>query len=166
MTKFRNSVYYTDKVIGSFIEWAKKTHWWENTLVILVADHCRLNSPHDLVYSEEVFMIPMIWLGGALQTTGKQIEKLGTQVDIPVTLLNQLEIPGEFPFAKDLLSDESNSFAFYVYNEGFAFITDSSMVIYDHKMGSPVYTSGPEPAKNERLGKAYLQILYHDYLNK
>jgi phosphoglycerol transferase MdoB-like AlkP superfamily enzyme len=166
LSKFRNSVYYTDRTIGNFIAWAKTTDWWKNTLVILVADHCRRNSVDDLVYSQNIFRIPMIWIGGALESGGKRIEKLGTQVDIPVTLLNQLELPGEFPFGKDLLSDKSNSFAFYVFNEGFAFITDSSAVIYDHKLGAPVLKTGPGADTNETLGKAFLQVLYDDYMKR
>jgi len=166
LTKFRNSVYYTDKTIGSFIDWAKRTEWWKNTLVVLVADHCRRNSPDDFVYSQEIFRIPMLWLGGALKTGGERIDKLGTQVDIPVTLLTQLQLKGEFPFAKDLLSENSNSFAFYVFNEGFAFITDSSTLIYDHKLKAPVLRAGPEAETNESLGKAFLQVLYDDYLKR
>jgi phosphoglycerol transferase MdoB-like AlkP superfamily enzyme len=166
LTKFKNSVYYTDKTVGSFITWAKTTNWWKNTLVILVADHCRRNSLNDLVYSQEIFRIPMLWLGGALEKGGERIKKLGTQVDIPVTLLNQLDIPNEFPFSKDLLSDKSNSFAFYVFNEGFAFITDSSTVIYDHKLGGPVLKKGSDPEYNETLGKAFLQVLYNDYMKR
>lgn len=166
LTKFRNAVYYTDKTIGGFIDWAKNTHWWDNSLVILVADHCRRNSIEDLVFSQEIFRIPMLWLGGAIDAKGKRVQKLGTQVDIPLTLLNQLEIPSEFPFAKDLLSENSNSFAFYVYNEGFAFITDSSAVIYDHKLGAPVLKSGADAAYAETLGKALLQVVYDDYMKR
>jgi phosphoglycerol transferase MdoB-like AlkP superfamily enzyme len=166
LTKFRNSVYYTDRTIGSFIDWAKTAHWWENSLVIFVADHCRRNSLEDLVFSPAIFKIPMLWLGGALNEKGRRIEKLGTQVDIPVTLLNQLDIQADFPFSKDLLSDKSHSFAFYVYNEGFAFITDSSAVIYDQKLGSPVLKTGVDTENTENLGKAYLQVLYDDYMKR
>jgi phosphoglycerol transferase MdoB-like AlkP superfamily enzyme len=166
LTKFRNSVFYTDKTIGNFIAWAKTTDWWKNTLVVLVADHCRRNTLDDLVFSQKIFKIPMLWLGGALEAGGKRIQKLGTQVDIPVTLLNQLDMSGDFPFGKDLLSNESNSFAFYVYNEGFAFITDSSTFIYDHKLGAPVLKTGSNPEINERLGKAFLQVLYDDYMKR
>jgi phosphoglycerol transferase MdoB-like AlkP superfamily enzyme len=166
LTKFRNSVYYTDKAVGDFMTWAKTKSWWENTLVILVADHCRRNSTNDLVYSQDIFKIPMLWLGGALNETGKRIEKLGSQVDISLTLLNQLDIPGDFPYAKDLLSVESNSFAFYTFNEGFAFLTDSSTVIYDHKLGEPVIRTGVNPDLTETLGKAYLQVLYDDFMRR
>ena len=165
-TKFRNSVHYTDRTIGSFIDWAKTAEWWNNTLVVLVADHCRLSLPDDRVYSENVFRIPMLWLGGAIQNPGARIEKIGSQVDFPLTLLNQMELGGKFPFSKDILSDESGAFAFYVYNEGFGFITDSSKLIYDHKLGSPVVETGSDPAYNERLGKALLQVLYDDYMHR
>lgn len=166
LSKFKNSVYYTDKTVGSFIAWAKTAPWWNNTLVILVADHCRRNSLEDLVYSQEIFKIPMLWLGGALEARGKRIEKLGTQVDIPLTLINQLGLTGDFPFTKDLLSDGSNSFAFYAFNEGFAFMTDSSTVIYDHKLGAPVLKTGDDPEYAEELGKAYLQVVYDDYMKR
>jgi len=165
-TKFRNSVYYTDKTIGAFLDWAKKTEWWDNTLIIMVADHCRRNSLEVLVYSEEIFKIPMLWLGGALDKNGIRIEKYGSQVDIPVTLLNQMDLMYSFPFGKDLLSEKSNSFAFYTFNEGFAFITDSSTVIYDHDFGKPVVSEGVNPGWAEKNGKAYLQVLYDDFLKR
>lgn len=40
MTKYKNSVYYADKCLGEFIDWARTTEWWNNTLVIMVTDHC------------------------------------------------------------------------------------------------------------------------------
>ncbi len=166
LTKFKNSVYYTDKAVGAFLEWAKTTPWWKNTLVILVADHCRRNSINDLVYSPEIFRIPMLWLGGALDAAGKRIEKLGSQVDIPLTLLHQLDLEGDFPFGKDLLAPGSKSFAFYTFNEGFSFITDSSTVIYDQKLRGPAVMTGSDPDYAEKLGKAYLQVLFDDYLKR
>jgi len=166
LTKFRNSVYYTDKSLGEFLDGAKGTEWWKNTLIVLVADHCRRNSNADLVYSEEIFRIPMIWLGGALAEHNVQITKTGSQVDIPLTLLHQMGLDGNYPFSKDLLSDRTNSYAFYTFNEGFGFITDSSKYIYDHKPGKPVFEDGKDPESAGRIGKAYLQVLYNDFLKR
>jgi phosphoglycerol transferase MdoB-like AlkP superfamily enzyme len=166
MTKYKNSVYYADKSLGTFIDWAKERDWWKNTLVIMVADHGARISSDMLNYSQAVFKIPMLWIGGALSKKGIRIEKPGSQVDIPVTLLNQLGISGNFPFAKDLLSTDSKSFAFYTYNEGFAFITDSSVAIYDHKVNKTVLKEGKNPDFAEISGKAYLQVLYDDYLKR
>lgn len=108
----------------------------------------------------------MLWMGGALREEGIRIGKLGSETDIPVTLLNQLGIKESFPFSKDLLSEDSRSFAFYTYNEGFGFITDSSAVIYDQKLGKTVLSEGKEPAVAEKFGKAWLQVLFDDYLKR
>ena len=164
-TKYRNSVYYSDKALGSFLDWAKETKWWKNALIILVADHCARfeNMPN---YKPDVFKIPMLWVGGALERKGVRIEKLGGQVDIPTTVLDQLGLTGSFPFGKDLLSGESKSFAFYTYNEGFGFVTDSSSVGFDLKSRTPVLMEGKNPESAERKGKTYLQVLFDDYIKR
>ncbi len=166
MTRYKNSVFYADKALGEFLEWAKTTEWWDNTLVILVADHCGRVSEDQPIYARELFKIPMLWIGGALESTGAIISKVGGQVDIPLTLLNQMKIKCTFPFAKDLLSEKSNSFAFYVYNEGFGFITDSSDYVYDHKLKTHIINEGKAPEYAEKNGKAYLQVLFSDYLSR
>jgi phosphoglycerol transferase MdoB-like AlkP superfamily enzyme len=164
-TKYRNSIYYSDKALGSFLDWAKETAWWKNALIIMVADHCaRFNNMPN--YKPDVFKIPMLWVGGALENKGIRIEKLGGQVDIPATVLSQLGLIGSFPFGKDLLSDKSKSFAFYTYNEGFGFITDSSSVGFDLKSRTPMLMEGKNPDSGERKGKAYLQVLFNDYINR
>jgi len=166
MTKYRNSVFYADKSLGDFIGWAKDREWWKNTLVVLVADHGARVSEDILNYEQRIFKIPMLWIGGAVSERGIGINKLGSQVDIPVTILNQLGITNNFPFAKDLLSDQSKSFAFYTFNEGFGFITDSSAFFYDHKQKMPVLTNGKDPDYAGENGKAYLQVLFNDYLKR
>ncbi|HOO98888.1 MAG TPA: sulfatase-like hydrolase/transferase [Bacteroidales bacterium] len=166
LTKFRNSLYYTDSVLGDFLDYAAGTEWWKNTLVIVVADHFRRNSGDLFLYAEDIFQIPMLWLGGVMEKRDTLISRLGSQVDIPLTLLHQMNLDGEFPFSKDLLSDDSHSFAFYTFNEGFGFITDSSKYIYDHKLGSPVVTEGKDPLHAGKLGKAYLQVLFDDFLER
>ncbi len=165
-TKYKNSVFYADKSLGEFIDWAQEREWWKNTLVIMVADHCGRFSDAFPIYAREMFKIPMVWIGGAVEKKGLKIEKLGSQVDIPVTLFTQMGLSAEFPFAKDLLSDSTNSFAFYVYNEGFGFITDSSSCIYDHKLKQPVVSEGKDYGFAEKAGKAYLQVLFNDYLKR
>jgi phosphoglycerol transferase MdoB-like AlkP superfamily enzyme len=166
ITKYKNSIYYADRSIGAFLDWASGTDWWKNTLVVLVADHCRRNSNDLLVYSEKIFKIPMLWLGGALSTRGITIDKTASQVDIPLTLLHQMDLDGVYPFSKDVLSPDSHSFAFYTFNEGFGFITDSSRYIYDHKPGIAVVEEGKDPEAAGRMGKAYLQVLYDDYMKR
>ena len=110
----------------------------------------------NLVYSQEIFRIPMLWIGGAVEHwQGLRIEKLGTQVDIPVTLLDiSLDLGRSFPFGKDLLSEESNSFAFYTFNEGFAFITDSSTIYMIISLDGLLLKSGHDPEYAETAWKS------------
>lgn len=166
MLGYRNSVFYTDSVMGSFLDWAKLQEWWENTLIILVADHGARGSEEIPAYSPLVFRIPMVWTGGAVKEKGLVVEKIGSQVDIPLTILDQLGIEADFPFSKDLFSESSKSFAFYTFNEGFGFITDSSAVAYDHKPGMMVWEEGKSPGAAEAAGKAYLQVMFNDYLKR
>jgi phosphoglycerol transferase MdoB-like AlkP superfamily enzyme len=166
MDKYKNSVYYSDSALGSFIDWARQQEWWKNTLIIMVADHCARVIPETPIYSLEAFRIPMVWLGGAVSKGGVRVEKLGSQTDIPVTLFGQLGLPRIFPFGKDLLSDLSASFAFYTFNEGFGYITDSSAVAYDHKLKKPVLLEGKDPEYAEKSGKSFLQVLFNDYLKR
>jgi phosphoglycerol transferase MdoB-like AlkP superfamily enzyme len=166
LTKYRNSVYYADKSLGSFLDWAKGKDWWKNTLVIMVADHCARISEEIPQYTPYVFRIPMLWAGGALSQKGLRINKTGGQTDIPVTLLDQLGIKESFPFGKDLLSAQSRSFAFYTFNEGFGFVTDSSVVGYDHKLKDFALREGKNTDFAEKAGKSFLQVLFNDYLKR
>ena len=166
LVKYKNSVYYADSVLGSFLDWARQSEWWKNTLVILVADHCARVTAEMPIYSLEAFKIPMLWIGGAVSKRGYRIERHGSQTDIPATLCGQLGLLKEFPFGKDLLADGKASFAFYAFNEGFGFVTDSSAVAYDHKLKKPVLQEGKNSDLALKSGKSFLQVLFDDYLKR
>jgi phosphoglycerol transferase MdoB-like AlkP superfamily enzyme len=132
-TKFLSSVYYTDSCIGAFFNNARTKDWYKNTLFILIADHGHRLPGNDPNYVINKFKIPMIWLGGALSVDSLNITSTGSQVDLAATLLCQLGYKtNRFKFSKDLLSNGSKSFAYYAFNDGFGFVTDSSYVIFDH----------------------------------
>ena len=120
---FKNSVYYTDSVVGSFIRQFQQLPLWKNTLVVFVADHGHPlpgNDPND---RPSKFHIPLIFTGGALALKGK-INTIGSQTDIATTLLDQLHLPVEkYKWGKDLLDTSARSFAFYSFNNGFGFVT-------------------------------------------
>lgn len=166
MTKYKNSVHYSDKALGEFIEWAKTRDWWDNTLVLFVADHAARINPEMEAWSADIFKIPMIWTGGAIEESGIVIDKIGNQTDIAQTLVKQLNLDYYFPYSKDLFNDDSQSFSFYTFNEGFGFITDSSAIAYDHKAGRVVLQEGKVSGKEEMTGKALLQVLFDDYLGR
>ena len=163
---FLNSVCYTDKAIGTFIENLKKKPYWENTLVIMVSDH-GTNYREDINYtSRRKFHIFMLWLGGALSLHNTVMHVCGSQTDIPTTILNQLGISNEYIFGKDLFSSDVPNFACYFFNNGYGFVTDSSTVIYDLNGKKYLVQDGKITPRDLDIPKAYLQMIYSDYNNR
>jgi phosphoglycerol transferase MdoB-like AlkP superfamily enzyme len=168
-TQFLNSLYYTDQCIGKFITKAKKTSWWENTIFIIIADHGHpypSKSGVPMHYPDE-FHIPMLWLGGALQTDPFINSQTGSQTDLANTLLHQLGIYNKkFPFSKDLMNGETIPFAYYAFNNGFGFIKPEKKLVVDNISGKPLFQKGQYTQSDLEEGKAYLQYSFQDYLNK
>jgi phosphoglycerol transferase MdoB-like AlkP superfamily enzyme len=164
-SKYLNSVAYTDSCLGDFFRKVKTSEIWNNTLFILVADHGSARPGNSQNHELDKFEIPMLWLGGVLTDSVQVVERIGSQIDIPATVLSQLGFNyDDYTFSKNLLSDESNEFAFYVFNDGFSFITDSSKVIYDNVGNSILYHEGT--TDDLIKGKAYLQYLMNDFSSR
>ena len=161
--KYLNSIYYTDSCVGVFFNKLKNTPLWDNTLCILVADHGSQRPGNLPNHALEKFKIPMIWLGGVLTDTLKTVNNTGSQIDIAATLLGQLSIDAsDFYFSNNLLSNKNKGFAFYTFNDGFAFVSDSSTVIYENTGNHVLLSEGNKENALEQ-GKAYLQFLMNDY---
>jgi len=161
---FFNAAHYADKSLQQFIEKAKKSTWWKNTLVILVADHGTIipfNTPN---HAAEKFQIPMIWLGGALSVKDTTIAKYASQTDIAKTLLTQLNAPCEdFIFSNNLFSQDFEGYAFYAFNNGFGFMEKELKLIFDNNTGKYIYTQAVTDSLQLNYGKAFLQVLSDDF---
>ena len=163
-TQFLNAAYYTDKSFGEFIEKAKKSEWWANTLIIAIADHGSRHPNNNPIFHPDRFKIPMLWLGGALAVRDTTISKYGNQTDLANTLLGQFDAESRnFKFSNNLMSDSAKSFSTYLYNDGFGYIDDESVVVYDNVGGN--YIAG-EDSPHKEFGKAYLQMIYSDFSTK
>ncbi len=130
---YSNSAYYADSCLGDFINKARTREWYKNTLFILIADHGTRLLGNQRNYEVERYNIPMLWIGGALAADSIKINSTGSQIDLAATMLTQMGIPTDkFLFSKDLLRLKAKGFAYYAFNDGFGFLTDSSKVIFDH----------------------------------
>lgn len=164
-TKFMGSLWYADSCLGDFIEKARKTDWWKNTLVILVADHgTRIPGNDDIEYPIR-YHIPMLWIGGALTCKDTVVGKISNQTDIASTLLAQLGInAGSFLFSKNILSSGSKSFTYFFYNDGFGYIDDKERFSYDNKSRSVTISEGVVTDQSVLTGRSYLQVLYNTFM--
>lgn len=162
----KNGFYYTDHQLGEFLKEASQTEWWENTLVIITADHGSRSPGNTSNHSPEKFRIPMIWTGGAIKERGLKISRIGSQTDIPATLLAQFKLNNkQFTFSNDLLNGEGG-YAYYAFNNGFGFTNPEGYVIYDNDFDKCIYNEGSDTEPLVKTGKAFLQVLSTDFFNR
>jgi len=166
-SQYLNSIYYSDSCLGVFFNKIKKTEIWENTLFILVADHGSARPGGDPVHAVEKYKIPMLWIGGALIDSSFTVPTYGSQIDIAKTLLNQLNCNSDnFKFSKDLFDKSGTKFGYYTYNDGFAYLEDSSTVIFDNVKNDLLVKLGNHTDSTLIKGKAFLQKANKDYLER
>jgi len=165
-SKFFNSLYYTDRSIADFVAQAKMKTWWNNTIIILIADH-GVTRPGNLQYHEpRKFHIPMLWIGGAISAKDSIIECFATQNDLPLTLLMQLDTIdkySEFKFGRNIFSHNSASFAYYLFDDGFGYLTPDFKIIFDNQTQTLRLSDGKFDKSNINKGKALLQMIHSDF---
>jgi phosphoglycerol transferase MdoB-like AlkP superfamily enzyme len=168
---YLNTAHYTDKCIAQFIKNASAKAWFRNTVFIITSDHAHI-LPLGRNYNEPGrHHIPFLIFGEPLKKEfrGKMIEKTASHIDITPTLLAQLKTKhNQFPNGKDLFNPYTKGFAYYAFDNGFGFITDKCKVVYDYNLGTVINidsTGEANCAEAEQQGKAFLEILFQDYID-
>ena len=156
---FMNAANYTDKCLGEFIAKLKKLPSWDNTLVILVADH-GVRHVRDFIPSDpNKYKIPMVWLGGCLKEKGLKVEKYGCQADIATTVLPQIGIDAsDFTIGKNLFNKSQKGYAYFTYNNGFGYANDKEKLIFD--LNSNNWKSEIKKHKNAETMLQYLDYSF------
>lgn len=166
-TKYLNSLHYTDQAIGNLIKVAKTRKWWNNTLVIIIADHGNRMPGNSEITEKSKYHIPMIWLGGALKVNDTVIDKLASQTDVAATILAQLQLNADgLNFSRNILSSGFTPYSFFTFSNGFGFLKPDNLLIYNTITNS---FAGAQPGldiQEQKQGKAYLQYIYQDFYNK
>jgi phosphoglycerol transferase MdoB-like AlkP superfamily enzyme len=166
-SKYLNSLHYTDACFGDFIKVAKTRKWWDNTLIIIIADHGSMRPGNSENWEKLKYHIPMIWLGGALNVQDTVISNLASQTDLAATLLSQLDIQADdFKFSKNILTKGYIPYSFFTYAGGFGFLKPGDLSVYNTITNTYTESTGKNDSINEKQGKAYLQSLYIDVFNK
>jgi phosphoglycerol transferase MdoB-like AlkP superfamily enzyme len=163
--KYLNSVAYADSCLGDFIRAFKKTKYWENSLVIITADHGHLHPGPTEIIEPATYKIPLIWTGGVVKKHA-QINEICGQPDLAPTLIKQFgwerdsALFGHYVFS-------SPQYAFYMWDTGWGYISKEGEYIYDQNTGQfrSLDTNGnAEPDYD--FAKSYLQVLHEDFLKK
>ncbi len=99
-----NAVKYADYALGQFVEKARNSNYWNDTVFLIVADH------NSRVYGSEVipvvrFHIPGLILGGSIEPA--DFTPVASQIDLAPTLLSLIGVEGEHPMiGRDLTRPE------------------------------------------------------------
>jgi phosphoglycerol transferase MdoB-like AlkP superfamily enzyme len=163
---FLNAHHYSDESIGNFITQAKNKSWWNNTLIVILADH-----GHPLPQTNgnklDEFHIPMLWLGGVVAKKGMKIDTLCSQVDLASTLLSEVGIHvSDFKWSNDILKPNRTSFAYFAFSNGFGWIRPNEFLVHDN-IGGHVIERSPQNRSSElKNGRSYLQTSFADYLKR
>lgn len=167
---FLNSAYYTDKCLGEYFENARKQPWYSNTLFILVADHSHNTYKNWPVNSKGYRRIPLLFYGDVIKDEyrGEKINRIGSQTDIAITLLSQLDITAkEFFWSRNLFNPTTNEFAYYEATDGVGWITPDGYFVYQKTIdGYPEIQIDPQLKDSIIMdGKSYLQEVFRQFLD-
>ena len=158
-----NAFAFTDECLGRFIDKLKQLPQWKDLLIICLPDHGFHYPMTGNGHEPRVHHIPMLWLGGAVKQP-MVIDKLMNQTDLAATLLGQMDIDHkEFNFSRNVLGKEyTYPFAYYTFNNGFAFCDSTGVTLVDNNSGQALLDQ-PQPDENRlKRGKAILQTSYDD----
>jgi phosphoglycerol transferase MdoB-like AlkP superfamily enzyme len=100
------AVKYTDYAIGHFIDQARKKPWFNDTLFVIVADHCA-SAAGKTKLPVPGYHIPLILYAPALLKPGRD-DRLVSQIDIPPTLLDVMGLPGDDHFFGQSVFEQRN----------------------------------------------------------
>jgi len=123
------AVKYTDYAIGDFIRKAQKKPWFNNTLIVIMADHCAGSAGQTELPVLE-YQIPLI-IYNPLLIKPQQIDKLSSQIDVGPTLLGLMNWSYKTKFfGKDILKMTPNEERAFIANyQKLGFIKNNKITI-------------------------------------
>ena len=127
------SMNYADAQIKKFTDNLKQLPNFNNTIVVFIADHGKTNLVNSNRYTDGYYHIPALIWGGAIVDSlkGMQVDKIGSQVDVVKTLLNQLGVnTSQFNWSKDLLNPTTKEWAVITTSYTYGIKTPKGCVIY------------------------------------
>jgi phosphoglycerol transferase MdoB-like AlkP superfamily enzyme len=136
-SRFKNSVIYTDRMLGEFMEKCAEQDWYDNTLFLFVADHGKeMGMDYKLDFHPGLYKIPLLAYGPYLTDSlkGKLIDNQISQTDIPELLLDlcNMQTDQEYPFSLSPLKANNRDFVSYTYYNGIASVKGDTVTYYDN----------------------------------
>jgi len=98
------AIKYADYAVGQFMDKARASRYWEDTVFIVVADH-NVRVYGDSLVPIEHFQIPGVIMGGTIEP--RKVAGISSQIDLVPTLLSLIGVEAEHPgIGRDISSEE------------------------------------------------------------
>ncbi|HRP98614.1 MAG TPA: LTA synthase family protein [Rhodocyclaceae bacterium] len=100
-----NAVKYADHALGRFLEQARESAYWQDTVFLIVADH-DIRVRGDTLVPIERFHIPALILGADVEP--RRVTTVASQIDLAPTVLSLMGIDADHPMpGRDLTREPS-----------------------------------------------------------
>ncbi len=98
----KNAIKYADYAIGNFINLAKQSDYYDDTVIMIIADH-NVRVYGDDIIPVDMFHIPGLILGGGVEPA--DIDKLSSQPDALAAAVDLLGLDVEYPILGNSVFD-------------------------------------------------------------
>ncbi len=154
-TNRKGAVKYTDYSIGRFIKQAEKKPWFNNSIFIIVADHCA-SSAGKTEMPVDKYHIPMLIYSPAYIEPGV-MNRLMSQIDVGPTLLGLLNFSYKSKFfGYDIFKLESGrERAFISTYQSLGYLTSEELIILEpqFKSQSVSFSASLDPTTMKKSGR-------------
>lgn len=162
------AVKYTDYAINRFLKESSTKPWYNNTIFVIVADHCA-GSAGSVELPVTGYHIPLLIFAPGIIQQPMMVDRLMAQIDIPPTILGMLNFSYKSKFmGQDIFNlPEGKEKAFISTYQGLGFIQNGHLIIQSPvrklKQFKPDFKTGAavEEPLNDSLAKkaiAYYQV--------
>lgn len=170
-TSRHGGVKYTDYALGEFFRIAKDKPWFDNTIFVIVADHCA-GSAGKTALPPEKYRIPLFIYAPKIITPGV-VSKIAGQIDIAPTILGLLNIEYDSRFFGNDILTKTYQNAFISTFQKLGYIENGKLVVLSPGKIENTYklldNDGIEKTKDdpELINRAinYYQSAYYLYQN-
>lgn len=122
------AVKYTDYAIGKFIEQAAKKPWFDNTVFVIIADHCA-SSAGKTTLPVDRYHIPCL-IYSPKHIAPQAVKTVCSQIDVMPTLLSMLGLPYQVRFTgQDIFAPNYHPRAFMATYQNLGYFENNCLTI-------------------------------------
>jgi phosphoglycerol transferase MdoB-like AlkP superfamily enzyme len=161
-----NTVRYADWAIGQFFDRARQSHYWDNTVFLIVADHDSRVGGASLVPLRH-FHIPALILGA--DVAARRDDRLISQIDLPTTLLSIMGVHCEHPMIGRDLTKNGGDRAMMQYQDAYGYLKGDKLVVLEPYLDASQYryqapeTYTPMPLEPDLAREALAHALWPNW---